>query len=132
MFFEFYYGRRCREFVPDLFAQGSHGFVTVGSFITVNQFLHLGFLKTRDLGCAKLGRSVKEVFGTLLCMERGDGFDSYCRVGGECGCTAEDRIDLRNFDFMAPRDSDSDQDSVREETLSASSTEFGYSSCHDY
>ena len=113
MFFEFYYGRRCRELFPDVLG-------STGSFITVNQFFHLGFLKTRDMGCAKLGRSVKEVFGTLVCMETGS---SYCHLGGECGCTAEDRIDLRNFDFMAPRDSDSDQDSVREETLSASSTE---------
>ena len=98
MFFEFYYGRRCQELFPDVFG-------STGSFITVNQFFHLGFLRTRDLGCAKLGRSVKEVFGTLVCMETGS---SYCHLGGECGCTAEDRIDLRNFDFMAPGDSDSD------------------------
>ena len=108
--------RQCRELFPDVFR--SH------SVITVNQFFHLGFVGTRDLGCPKLGSRVKEVFGTLLCMVRDDA-ECYCRLGGECGCTAEDCFALRNPDIAIQTlqsahcnpdngihsDSDSDQDS---------------------
>ena len=100
--------RRCRELFPEMF--GAHG-----GFITDRQFLYLGFLETRDLSCPHLGFSVREVFGTLSYMVING---SYCRVGGECGCTMQDRVLLYNSASesdsnrsCAQSDSYSDQDS---------------------
>ena len=107
--------RQCRELFPDVFR--SH------SVITVNQFHHLRFVRTRDLVCPKLGSRVKEVFGTLLCMVRDDA-ECYCRPGGECGCNRHCNPDIAiqtnaighcNPYSLADNgihsDSDSDQDS---------------------
>ena len=107
--------RQCRELFPDMFR--SH------SIITVSQFHHLRFVRTRDLVCPELGYRVKEVFGTLLCMVRDDA-EGYCRPLGECGCDRHCHpysllhpyhirywhpYHIRNNGV--PSDSDSDQDS---------------------
>ena len=79
--------RRCRELFPEMFG-GLHG-----GLIIDRHFLYLGFLETRDLSCPYLGFSVREVFGTLSCMVIDE---SYCHVGGACGCTMQDRNILLN------------------------------------
>ena len=107
--------RQCRELFPDMFR--SH------SIITVSQFHHLRFVRTRDLVCPELGYRVKEVFGTLLCMVRDDA-EGYCRPLGECGCDRHCHpysllhpYHIRYWhpyhirDNGIPSDSDSDQDS---------------------
>ena len=71
-------GRRGRELFHDFLEVPG----VIDRPVNVALFHDRGLVRTRDMGCRNLGRGVKEVFGTLLCMIEGT---PYCERWG-CSC----------------------------------------------